>query len=133
MDTLSLNRKKTLNLRERILIANTHKAGEPYEKHGMKTMAIILYLMSFTGVVLQAGDIITGIPDRYAGGTVVAMLIAANAIQWRQSIKDRLAYASRLAQMQQEHRAEIVSQQAAMMTLVENNQKAIQEILKNIK
>ena len=96
-------------------------------------MAIVLYLMSFTGVVLQAGEIITGIPDRYAGGTVVAMLIAANAIQWRQSIKDRLAYAKRLAEMQQEHRAEIVSQQSQMMQLVENNQKAINEILRSLK
>lgn len=115
------------------LLTNTHKSGETYDEKGMKTMAIVLYALSYTGIVIQVTDIVPGIPDRITTAVIVMGLVAANMIQWRQAIKDREDFRNRTLEQQKIHRDEIKEQNENIMKMVESNSRAIQEIFKSIK
>lgn len=132
-DTLTFNNmvEEKLILKERFQFTDTllKDLGEnPFKvSKAMKIMIGFLYLGSLVGVYIQAADIIPGLPDIWAGGFTIALLIVANAILWRQLVKDRADYAVRLAQMQQEHQASREKQQEAMLRIVEANKAAIKE------
>ena len=125
-------------------------ARDPEKSHnGMKTMTIILYLTTAMGLFLQGAqgvDIIPTVPDRITFSVIIGGLVAANMIQWRQSVSDRGKHSKSMEDQQREHRQEIKEMQAAIehrqeikemqaaiMQLVKDNQVAIQAILKDLK
>jgi hypothetical protein len=106
----------------RTLIKDTGECPENKVLKGMKKMTIVFYAISLVGVVIQATDIVPGIPDRITFSVIVLGLVAANLMQWRQAIKDR-----------ESNRQDLAKMHTDMMEMAKNNQEAIQEILIELK
>lgn len=83
----------------------------------MMKMTLIMYALSFAGVFLQATEVFPGIPDRVTFSAIVGGLVAANLLQWNQSIKERDQNRKTLEKIVNDHQGEIQRIQDTMMNI----------------
>ena len=86
-------------------------------KKRMMKMTLIMYALSFAGVFLQATEILPGISDRVTFSAIVGGLVAANLLQWNQSIKERDQNRKTLEKIVNDHQGEIQRIQDTMMNI----------------